>query len=163
MDSTQDGPAFLTAMTQLSMALNTIELTTERLAAYWDALSDLRIDGVTAACSHLARHFKPDYKERFPVPATIREQAYEYRRDQQQLAQAQARALLPATTIVPDEEALAHIRSILDMLDAKMDMQSATALQDARKVQAARKATLLAQAQQLMDAPLTQEDIDDAE
>jgi hypothetical protein len=138
-------------MTRLSTALNTVELTTERLAVYWDALCDLRIDGVVYACEHLARHFVPDYKERFPVPATIREQAYIYRKEQQELAQAQelqARAFLPVA-VAPDAEALATIRDIITMLDEKMDMQNAKKASAAAQREE-RKAELLAQAQEIL-------------
>jgi hypothetical protein len=160
MHDIQDGPAFLTAMNRLSMALNTVELTTDRLAVYWDALSDLRIDGVIAACEHLARHFKPDYKERFPVPATIREEVYIYRKEQQELARAQA--LLPAPNAVPDAEALVHVRDILAMLDTKMDMRQAARTADGAAL-AQRKAALLAQAQDILDADPLPEEHDDAE
>jgi hypothetical protein len=144
-----DRPAFVTAMTRLSTALNTIELTTERLAVYWDALCDLRIDGVVYACGHLARHWEPEYKERFPVPATIRRYVHSYREEQQQLTAAKARALLPAQTETTDEEALATIRDIIAMLDEKMDMRnvkrdSAATRLDARRVE------LLAQAQMIV-------------
>jgi hypothetical protein len=129
------------------MALNTIELTNQHLDVYWSALSDLGIDGVLAACDHLARHFIPDYKERFPVPGTIREQVVAYRHEQRQVAQA--KALLPAAPSVPDEEALANIRDIIAMLDEKMDMRnvqrdSAATRLDARRVE------LLAQSQLIM-------------
>jgi hypothetical protein len=139
-------------MIQLSRALHTIELTTEHLSVYWGALSDVRIDGVVAACEHLGRYFKPDYKERFPVPATIREQAYIYRKEQQEIAQAkelQARALLPAASVVPDEEALANIHDIITMLDEKMDMRYAQRASAAARLEE-RKAELLAQAQHIL-------------
>jgi hypothetical protein len=148
MQNPQDRQAFATAMAQLSMALNTIQFTDQHLDAYWTALSDLRIDGVLAACDHLARHFTPRSYERFPVPATIREHVYVYRKEQQQLARAQA--LLPAPDAVPDEEALAHVREILAMLDTKMEMSTAKAARPPETLDvAARKALLKAQAKQL--------------
>jgi hypothetical protein len=135
-------------MTRLSTALNTTELTTERLAVYWDALCDLRIDGVVYACGHLARHWEPEYKERFPVPGTIRRYVQSYREEQQQLASAHVRALLPAAA-VPDEEALANIRDIITMLDEKMDMRYAQRASAAARLEE-RKTELLTQAQQIL-------------
>jgi hypothetical protein len=111
----------------------------------------VRIDSVVAACEHLGRYFKPDYKERFPVPATIREQAYVYRKEQQERAQAQelqTRALLPVAA-APDAEALANIRDIITMLDEKMAMQNAKKASTAARREE-RKAELFAQAQQIL-------------
>jgi hypothetical protein len=152
MNDPQDRLPFGIAMAQLSRALNTIELTKDHIDVYWKALSDLGIDGVLAACDHLARHFIPDYKERFPVPGTIREQVVAYRQEQRQVAQASAlqqRALLPEAATVPDDEALANIRDIIAMLDEKMDMRnvqrdSAATRLDARRVE------LLAQSQMIL-------------
>lgn len=103
-----------------------IELNELKLEVYWNALADLRIDGVVGACEHLARHWSPTYTERFPVPATIREAVRQYRADQRALAPAAGHVAIPARTETPDEEALAHLHDIVAMLDAKMDMQHAS-------------------------------------
>jgi hypothetical protein len=133
------------------------ELSELRLEVYWDALKDLGIDGIMAACEDLARNWVPGYKVYFPVPATIREYVNTYRKEQQQLKSQQARALLPAETPVPPEEALANVRSIIEMLDAKMDMQAALKESEAAR-RAQRKADLLAQVKQIRNGDTTHEE-----
>jgi hypothetical protein len=140
--------------------LNTIELKKEHLDAYWTALSDLGIEGVVAACAHLARHFKPTYAERFPVPATIREEVYAYHREQHQRQRVQA--LLPPPDVAPDEEALAHIAGIVAMLEAKMDMKHAARDSAAARLEA-RKIELLAQSQRILAEEHARKECDDAE
>jgi hypothetical protein len=109
-------------MVKLSTAFP-IELNELKLEVYWDALSDLRIDGIVGACQHLARHWSPTYAERFPVPATIREAVRQYREAQRALGPSSTAVVIPARTETPDEEALAHLHDIVAMLDAKMEMR----------------------------------------
>lgn len=138
-------------MKMLSTALS-IELTSDRLAAYWDALCDLPIAAVTCACQHAARHWKPTLEERkpFPVPAILREYAEQYRTEQLQQAAADAKALLPQWSSTPDEVGLAAIRKVLDMLGDHMTMThpvyQAPSLDDPEK----RRAELLEQARLIL-------------
>jgi hypothetical protein len=109
-------------MARLSTVLNTTELTTERVHAYWDALSDLPMDGVVGACAHLARYWSPTPVERFPVPATIRAAVRLYRDAQRALVATRPSGTLPAHTETSNDEALAHLHAILAMLEAKSAM-----------------------------------------
>lgn len=109
-------------MKTLSTALS-IELTTDRLAVYWDALCDLPIEWVTWACQYATRHWHPTPQEwRFPIPATLRDYARHYREEQMRQTAAAARAMLPQWSSTPDEEGLAAIRNILTKLGDNMEM-----------------------------------------
>lgn len=130
MHDPTDRPTFWTAMEKLSTVLS-IDLTTERCAAYFDALCDLRLEDVLYACQHAARYWRSTAQEwRFPVPLTLREYAALARdqRLQQQQAQARAEAQQAERTMVaqwsetPDEVGLAAIRGILRTLGDGMEM-----------------------------------------
>ena len=67
-----DDLQFQEAMLKLSMASST-ELNEFKLEIYWEALSDLPMEGVVLACCHLARHWTPAPHERFPTPGDQRD------------------------------------------------------------------------------------------
>jgi hypothetical protein len=110
-------------MTRLSTALS-IESTDERVAVYWDALCDLPLAAVVFACQHATRYWRPTPEERkpFPLPATLRDYAGQYRQEQRQQEAAQARQHLPQWSSTPDAIGVQAIRTILQLLDKQTDM-----------------------------------------
>jgi hypothetical protein len=101
------------------------ELTTERLAVYWDALCDLSIESVEQACNHAARYWRPSKEEgwkAFPLPSTLREYAAEYRL-QQRDEQASARLAQRED----DGEDIAVIHALVEDLMATIAQKEAAA------------------------------------
>lgn len=136
-------------MKRLSTALST-ELSEDRLAVYWDALCDLSIDGVTFACQHAARYWRPSQEERrFPFPATLRDYTKLYREQQVFQAAEQARQLLPTWSESPDEAGMQAIRKVLDMLGDGMDMKHPVYQEPSTDDPEKRRAELMAQARQI--------------
>ena len=137
-------------MSRLLTALS-ITLTAERVAVYWDALCDLPLTSIAAACQHAARHWQPSAEERtFPRPATLRQYAREYKLGQLEQAAQQARAHLPQWSTTPDEQGVKALRDILTMLGDGMEMKHPVYQEPSTDDPEKRRAELIEQARQIV-------------
>src|SRR5262249_55695550 len=123
----------------------------ERIATYWDALCDLSLESVSAACQHAVRYWRPTPQERFPVPLTLREYAKAYREHRLQEAAREAERLLPVWSSTPDEVGVAAIRNILHLLGDHMEMTHPVYQQPLTDDPAKRRAALLEQARLVIE------------
>jgi hypothetical protein len=113
-----DVKLFVEAMTMLSSTFN-IELTEMRFQTYWNALQGYSIAAVTWACMEAAKD-----ATNFPFPVTLRGLAHDYRDRRERPRATPGVPQVPARTAMTDAEALLAIRTIMDLLDKKMDMAS---------------------------------------
>jgi hypothetical protein len=149
MKNPQDRDRFGTEMNRLLMS-QSIGFTTERVAVYWDALSDLPLESVAYACKYAARHWRPTPEEHMlPRPATLREYARAYLAQQTQHIEASAQKQLPERTATIDEVGKREIRKILEMLGEHMEMKHPVYQQPSNDDPAQRRAMLLAQARRV--------------
>jgi len=132
------------------------ELTDERVASYWDALCDLRIDAIVHASQQAARHWRPSRDERWlPLAVTLREYAEAYRAEKLQQTAAKARRqaehLLPQRTDTMDADALAALRAIRETLGEAMEMTHPVYREPSLDDPAKRREALLEQARWVLD------------